>query len=116
MGPVPPELKGAFSGFVVLLVKGLIDDTRWDWDLEKCDWKRYQAGFRDPSILKTTLAVFLNTLRTDDSGVTVNFRYARFRAFQYFRAHVDPAYPLKSVQPPFQAYEIEEPDWRLWEA
>ncbi|MGC3958589.1 MAG: hypothetical protein QM813_11805 [Verrucomicrobiota bacterium] len=116
MHHVPPELKGAFTGFVVLLSKGLIDDERWDWDVDRCDWKGYQAAFGDPLILKTTLAVFLNTLVTDDAGVVTNYRDARFRAFQYFRAQIDEAYPMALVQPPFQSHEIEEPDWRVWEA
>jgi hypothetical protein len=116
MQHVPKELRGAVTGFLVLLCKGLIEDRRWTWDVERCDWNRYQSGFADPSILKTTLSVFLNTLTMDEAGKASNYEDARFRAFQYFRALVDPSYPMAGVKPPFQAYEIEEPDWRVWEA
>jgi hypothetical protein len=116
MNHVPQDLRGAVTGFMILLCKGLIDDKRWDWDVERFDWKAYQAGFMEPSILKTTLAVFLNTLALDKTGRVTNYVDARFRGFQYFRALVDSSYPYKLVEPPFQAHEIEEPDWRIWEA
>lgn len=109
------EVRGAVAGFVVLLCKGLIDDSRWSWDVEQCDWKNYQAGFCDPTILRTSLAVFLNTLKLDDNGKVINYHDARFRAFQYFRAQIDPSYPWESVMPPFEPFEIEEQDWLIWE-
>jgi len=112
---VPIQLRGAVTGFVVLLSKGLIDDRRWNWDIEKCDWKRYQSGFSDPSVLKTTMAVFMNTLEVDVSGTVTNWPDATFRGFQYFRAQVDPSYPFKMIQPKFLQEEMEEPDWRIWE-
>lgn len=116
MHHVPKELRGAVTGFVILLCKGLIEDKRWNWDLDHCDWKRYQSGFLDPSALKITLAVFLNSLEMNEAGVVINYEDARFRGFQYFRAQVDPSYPIRAVEPPFQPHEIEEPDWRIWEA
>jgi hypothetical protein len=116
MQSVSNDLRGAVVGFLVLLNKGLMDDSRWDWDVEQFKWKDYQEGFTDSSILKTTLAVFLNTLKLDDVGGVVNYHDARFRAFQYFRAMIDPEYPYAGVTPPFQQFEIEEPDWRIWEA
>jgi hypothetical protein len=112
---VSSDVRGAVAGFLVLLSKGLMDDSRWDWDVERFDRKHYQAAFCDPSILRTTLAVFLNTLKLDDHGNVVNYHDARFRAFQYFRALIDPAYPLVRVTPPFQPFEIEEQDWLTWE-
>jgi hypothetical protein len=115
MQDVSPDIRGAISGFVVLLCKGMIEDTRWNWDLDQFDWKQYQEGFCDPTIMKTTLAVFLNTLKLDDDGNVLNYHDAKFRAFQYFRALIDPGYPYESVAPPFQSFEIEEPDWRIWE-
>ena len=115
MQGVSGELRGAVTGFVVRLCKGLIDDSRWNWDVEEFDWKCYQQGFCDPTILRTTLAVFLNTLKLDDVGNVINYDDARFRAFQYFRALVDPHYPYAGVTPPFQPFEIEEPDWFTWE-
>jgi len=115
MSDVPQDLRGAVTGFVILLCKGLMDDKRWDWDIERCDWRTYQEGFTDPSILRTTLAVFLNTLELDEVGTVTNYADAKFRGFQYFRALIDPSYPYKSVEPSFQAHEIEEPDWRIWE-
>jgi hypothetical protein len=116
MHHVPKELRGAVTGFVILLCKGLIQDRRWNWDVEKCDWKGYKAGFTDPSILKTTLAVFLNTVEMDEAGVVTNYEDAKYRGFQYFRALVDSSYPFKAIEPAFQSHEIEEPDWRIWEA
>jgi hypothetical protein len=116
MHHVPEQLRGAVTGFVVLLCKGLIEDKRWDWDLDACDWTRYQSGFADPSILRTTVAVFMNTLEMDGAGIVLNYGDARFRASQYFRTHIDSAYPIGGVEPPFQSHEIEEPDWRVWEA
>ena len=110
MSHVPIELRGAVTGFIVDLCKGLIDDPRWDWDVEKCDWQGYQAGFSDPTILRTTVSVFLNTLATDEANKVTNYRDARFRAFQYFRALADPSYSWDSVQPAFQPHEIDEPE------
>lgn len=103
------------TGFVVLLAKGLLDDDRWDWDVEQIDWNHYQAGFGNPTILKTTLSVFLNNVVLDDNEVVVNYQDARFRGFQYFRAMVDPSYPFAHVLPPFGSVELDEPDWRKWE-
>lgn len=116
MHHIPTELRGAVSGFVVLLCKGLLDDQRWNWDLDRCNWRGYQAGFMDASILRTALAVFLNTLEMDEAGAVTNYDGAKFRGFQYFRALVDSSYPFEAVEPPFQPHEIEEPDWRIWEA
>lgn len=116
MQRVSSDVQGAVIGFLVLLNKGLMEDSRWDWDLDQFDWKVYREGFCDSTILKTTLAVFLNNLQLDDVGGVVNYHDARFRAFQYFRALVDPNYPYAAVEPPFQSFEIEEPDWRIWES
>ncbi len=112
---VSSDVRGAVAGFLVLLSKGSLDDSRWDWDVDRFDWKHYQAGFCDPSTLRTTVAVFLNTLKLDDLGNVVNYHDARYRAFQCFRALIDPAYPWERVAPPFQPFEIEEQDWRIWE-
>jgi hypothetical protein len=112
---IPSDIRGATTGFVVLLSKGLIDDKRWNWDLEKCDWLRYRAGFSDPSVLKTTMAVFMNSLEIDESGKVINWSDASFRGFQYFRTQVDLTYPFTLIQPRFSLEEMEEPDWRIWE-
>ncbi len=98
--------KGAVVGFIILLCKGLMEDARWNWDVEKCDWKNYQQAFLDPSILKTTLSVFVNCLEDN------NYEDARYRAFQYFRRIIDSDY---KPDQPFTIKEIEEPDWRIWE-
>ncbi|QDU94378.1 hypothetical protein Pla8534_21670 [Lignipirellula cremea] len=103
-------------GFMVLLSKGLLDDDRWDWDVERSDWKHYQSGFCDPTILRTTLSVFLNNLTLDEESGVVNYHDAKFRGFQYFRALIDPTYPIAKVSPPFDSAELDEPDWRVWEA
>jgi hypothetical protein len=116
MHHVQKELRGAVTGFVILLCKGLIQDKRWNWNVDLCDWKRYHTGFTDPSILKTTLAVFLNTVEMDEAGAVTNYEDAKYRGFQYFRALVDSSYPFKAVEPPFQPHEIEEPDCRIWGA
>lgn len=102
--------------FMVLLSKGLLDDNRWDWDEERFDWQHYQAGFADPTILRTTLSVFLNNLRLNDEDAVINYEDARFRGFQYFRALIDPSYPLAQVSPSFGSAELDEADWRKWEA
>ena len=100
----------------MLLSKGLLDDDRWDWDIERFDWQRYRAAFADPTILRTTMAVFLNSLKLDEFGSVLNYEDARYRAFQYFRALVDPSYPIANVSPAFGPIEVEEPDWHRWEA
>ena len=116
MKHIPDDIRGAVTGFVVLLCTGSLDDDRWDWDVEQSDWQSYQAGFSDPTILRTTLSVFLNSLKVDERGAVVNYQDARFRGFQYFRALVDPSYPLAQISPPFGSAELDEPDWRDWEA
>jgi hypothetical protein len=116
MHHVPKELRGVVTGFVILLCKGMIADKRWNWDLDKFDWKYYQSSFADPHVLKTTMAVFMNTIEIDEAGVVLNYGDACFRGFQYFRTQIDPSYTFKAVEPPFQPHEIEEPDWRIWEA
>lgn len=103
------------SGIGSCPCKGLLDDDRWDWDVERIEWPRYQEGFCDPTVLKTTLTVFLNNLQMDDGGVVVNYDDAKFRGFQYFRALIDPSYSIAQVTPPFESSELEEPDWRIWE-
>src|SRR4051812_11126255 len=55
------EIKGAVVGFMVLLCKRLMDDDRWDWDVEKCDYKACNWGFSEPTVLRTTISVFMNT-------------------------------------------------------
>jgi hypothetical protein len=115
MTRVPDDLKGAVIGFVVLLSKGLLDNEKWDWDIERFDWQRYQEGFCDPTILRTTLAVFLNNLQIDDHGAVVNYENARFRGFQYFRSSIDPVHPFTLVSPPFASAELAEPDVFPWE-
>jgi hypothetical protein len=116
MKHVPNDIRGAVVGFLVLLSKGLLDDDRWEWDIERFDWKHYQSGFCDPTILRTTLSVFLNNLTLDDGSAVVNYHDAKFRGFQYFRALIDPTYPLAEVSPQFESEELDEPDWREWEA
>jgi hypothetical protein len=116
MKRLPDDIRGAVTGFVVLLSKGLLDDDRWEWDVEGIEWHRYQAGFSDPTILRTSLSVFLNNLKFDDSWVIANYRDARFRGFQYFRVMIDPSYSLDQVSPPFGPEELDEPDWSVWEA
>ncbi|MFN7878123.1 MAG: hypothetical protein ACK5PB_22590 [Pirellula sp.] len=111
----PNDVRNAVVGFTVLLCKGLLDDDHGDWDLECFDTELYRAGFGDPTILRTTLAVFLNNLLLDDSNSVVNYNDARFRGFQYFRGMIDPAFPLSHVTPPFEPSELEELDWREWE-
>ena len=42
MTKLPLPLKMALSDFIINLQKGLIDDERWNWDVEKSGWKEYQ--------------------------------------------------------------------------
>jgi hypothetical protein len=125
MKQLSDDIKGAVVGFIILLCKGLLDDERWDWDVEKCDWNcltnkesdwnHYQEGFCDPSILKTTISVFLNNLRVDDKGGIANYKDAKFRGFQYFRAMLGGSYKFAQVEPSFEPFEQVEPDWYKWE-
>ncbi len=117
---VPADVHGALSGFLVLLIKGMLDDDRWDWDadgLSESQWKAVQESILDPTHFRTTLAVFVNNLRINDEGRVLNFVDARFRGFQYFRAFLAiPGYSWETISPPLQQWEMEEPDWQTWEA
>lgn len=110
---VPEDVKGAVVGFMILLVKGLLDDERWDWDNEASvkDWPFYQSAVADATILRTTLSVFLNTLQVKD-GKVLNYQDAKFRGFQYFRMLLGHE---GHTGLHFTAAELEEPDWRIWE-
>lgn len=105
------NIKGAVTGFVMHLNKGMLDDSRWDWDVEKCDWEGYKQALLDPSIVRTTLAVFLNHLDIDAEDKVTNYSDAMFRAFQYFRMLLGEGYKPDTV---FTLEEMAEPDWRDW--
>jgi len=109
MTKLPLPLKMALSDFIIDLQKGLIDDERWNWDVEKSDWKQYQESFLDPTILRTTLAVWMNTINLDATGSVTNEVDAAFRAFQYFRHMFDREYVASEAAPTFEPWEIEEP-------
>ena len=109
MTKLPFPLKMALSDFIIDLQKGLIDDERWNWDMEKSDWKQYQGSFLDPTILRTTLAVWMNTVELDENGNVTNQVDAAFRAFQYFRHIFDREYVASEAAPTFEPWEIEEP-------
>lgn len=96
------------------MCKGLVWDDRWNWDDDCLDWDKFRWGFNESSVLKTTLAVFLNTLEMNQDDTVANYQDARFRALQYFRTLVDNSYSFQNVEPPFQSIELEEPDWRIW--
>ncbi len=115
MHQLSDDLKGTIVGFLILLSKGLLDDERWDWDLDNCDWSRYQSAFSDPTILRTTISVFLNKVTIDDRGAVANYKDARFRGFQYFRTMIDSKYSFAAVLPRFEPSEMKEPDWCIWE-
>lgn len=102
-------LKSALSDFIIHLQGGLIDDERWIWDVEKSDWKRYQESFLDPTILRTTIAVWMNTIELDESGRVRNEVDAAFRAFQYFRHMFDREYFMCEEAQTFEPWEVEEP-------
>ena len=99
----------ALSDFIINLQKGLIDDERWNWDVEKSGWKEYQESFLDPTTLRTTLAVWMNTIEFDETGKVTNGVDAAFRAFQYFRHTFDSGYRTSEGAPTFEPSEIEEP-------
>ena len=107
---ISEDIKGAVSGFIIDLCKGLMEDERWDWDLEECDWEYYKKCFADPGILRTTIAVFMNNLEIDENGTVSNYEDASFRGFQYFRRCCDKNYELNN----FTDWELEEPDWQVW--
>ena len=102
MKHIPEELRGAVIGFIMLLSKGFLEDNRWDWDIDRCDWQYYREGFCDPTILRTTLSIFMNNLMTNELDIVVNYENARFRAFQYFRQQIDLTYRLVKIEPPLQ--------------
>jgi hypothetical protein len=102
-------LKVALSDFIINLQKGLIDDERWDWDVEETDWKEYQQSFLDPTILRTTIAIWMNTIRLSETGEVIHSTDAAFRAFQYFRSMFDRDYSHSKDAPKFEMREIEEP-------
>ena len=108
------DIKGAVVGFIILLTKGLLDDERWDWDVEKENyWEDVKEGVMDPTILRTTISVFLNTLRIDESGKVLNYQDAKFRGFQYFRMLLGhEGYQGQE----FTSSELEEPAWWIWES
>jgi hypothetical protein len=109
MTKLPLPLKTALSDFIIHLQGGLIDDERWSWDVEKSDWKRYQESFLDPTILRTTLAVWMNTIEIDETGNVTNEVDAAFRAFQYFRHMFDREYNATESAPTFEPWEVDEP-------
>ena len=114
------DVKGAVAGFLILLCKGLIDDERWDWDVEKCDWKKYQEAFCESWILRSTIAIFLNNLNFDKEGKVEHTDYvdARFRAFCFFRMYGGvegggKAYEGQKYE--FEPWEFVEQPWIIWE-
>jgi hypothetical protein len=103
MTKISKKIRGAVTGFMVLLCKGLMDDSRWDWDVENCNWEKYKNTFSEPTILRSTISVFLNNLEVDSQGIVLNYVDARYRAFQYFRSHVD-----NDFYKEFELWELEE--------
>src|SRR5579859_4829785 len=63
----------------------------------------YSCIFREPSALETAMAIYANTLRTDDSGQVLNAKAAEKRAAQWIRSYVERGYV---VDPPFEAWEV----------
>jgi hypothetical protein len=102
------------SGFLIHLVNGLLDDDRWDWDVDSLSedqWKSFQESILDPTHLRTTLAVFMNNLWCTVEGDVLNYVDARFRAFQYFRAYLAIGeFSRNQISPPLEQWELEEPD------
>jgi len=109
MKNIPATIKFEIIDFIIDLQKGLIEDERWDFDLDECKWEAYQQSFLDPTHLRTTLSIWLNHLRLNEEDEIENSDDARFRAFQYFRAYFDHGYTFK---PPFESWELEEPDFK----
>ena len=107
---ISKEIKGAVVGFMMHLSKGMVDDDRWDWTMQTvdCDWKGYEQAYLDPTIPRTTLSVFMNTLNDDAS----NYEDAVFRALQYFR--MLSSTPRYKPEVPFTYEEMEEPEWYIW--
>jgi len=112
MNQISADIRGAFNAYVILLSKGLLDDDRWDWDLERTDWEKYQACFGHPSMLRTAICIFVNNLKVNENGHVLNYLDARFRGFQYFRSCVEESYELTQE---LEAWEYEEQDWLQWE-
>ena len=113
MSQISSDIRGALTAYVVLLCKGLLDDDRWDWDVDDCNWDRYQKCFNDPSILRTTICVFVNNLEINDGNDIKNYTDARYRGFQYFRSCIEPEYNLTKK---LESWELEEQDFYEWES
>ncbi len=109
MTPLPEPLKRALSDFILDLHGGLIEHDSWEWRVEDCDWERYKLALADPTILRTTLAVFLNRLPLESQDREADEDEAAFRAFQYFRHMWDSAYRESKDCPKFEPWEIAEP-------
>ena len=105
MNNIPEELKVEIAEYIIDLQKGLIEDPNWDFDLDNCDWETYQEAFLNPSVLRTTISIWLNHLKLNGKEVE-NWEYARHRSYQYFRNYFDKDY---TPEKPFEAWEIEEP-------
>ena len=112
MNQISSDIRGAFTGYIILLSKGLLDDDRWDWDIDDVDWVKYQQCFSDPSSLRTAMCVFANNLKINEANVILNYDDARFRGFQYFRSCVEQTYKLAKG---LESWELEEQDWVEWE-
>lgn len=112
--PLSEDIIGAVIGFTIRLNKGLIEHEDWDWSDEVYDWNKYQECYAYPTVIRTTLSVYLNNLRIDENGEILNYDEASFRGFQYFRSCVETNY-CSSAGVEFEDWELIEPNWYEWE-
>jgi hypothetical protein len=63
----------------------------------------YRCIFDEPSALEQTYAIFANVLELDADGAVLNAKHAEYRAAQFIRSYVAPAY---RVDPPFKDWEV----------
>ena len=111
---LPASLKSGLYWFVSDLSKGLLENDQWDFDTEwfdndRLDWDKYTAALLDPTVLTTTISIWMNNLAIDDAGCVSDAEHSAFRAAQYLRTQFDDAFTLDSIiPPPLGAWELRE--------
>ena len=110
---IPDGVKIALYWFVEHLLKGMLEDDRWDFDeswFEEGvkDWGKYQSALLDSGVMKTAFTVWSNNVELDENGIVTNDGYAEFRAFQSIRPHFDDEYTYDDIEPPFEQWEVIE--------
>ena len=110
---IPPSIKSALYWFVSDLTKGLLEHDQWDFESDdfetgRFDWDRYTRALLDPTVLTTTVSIWMNNLAFDAQGNASNVEYSSFRAMQYLRTQFDDTFELHAIAPALAAWELRE--------